>query len=181
MGNNFIGNNLGVDGSLIAGAPNAHGSFIGSSAAPLDPLLGPLTDNGNLGQVSTLTHANLPNNGNNGVRDRGQDAGAPTTDERGLPRVSGAHTDIGAFEFQNPDMAVTCQRPHRDDPGRLTALSQHCRHEQRAEHLQRRGARRYPAGQHDRRDRFGRLFGQRQSSSTSPCPIWRNQRMQRSH
>ena len=111
VGNNFIGNNFGVDGFLIAGAPNAHGSFIGSSAAPLDPLLGPLTDNGKLGQVSTLTHANLPNSGNNGVRDRGQDAGAPTTDERGLPRVSGAHTDIGAFEFQNPDTAVSVSGP----------------------------------------------------------------------
>jgi uncharacterized repeat protein (TIGR01451 family) len=111
VGNNFIGNNFGVDGFLIAGAPNAHGSFIGSSAAPLDPLLGPLTDNGKIGQVSTLTHANLPNSGNNGVRDRGQDAGAPTTDERGFPRVSGPHSDIGAFEFQNPDMAVSASGP----------------------------------------------------------------------
>jgi uncharacterized repeat protein (TIGR01451 family) len=111
VGNNFIGNNFGVDGFLIAGAPNTHGSFIGSSAAPLDPLLGPLTDNGSLGQVSTLTHANLPNRGNNGVRDRGLDAGAPSTDERGQPRVSGAHTDIGAFEFQNPDEAVSASGP----------------------------------------------------------------------
>ncbi len=110
VGNNFIGNNLGTNGFLIAGAPNAHGSFVGSSAAPLDPLLGPLSDNGRFGQV-TLTHADLPNSGNNGVRDRGQDAGAPTTDELGQPRVSGAHTDIGAFEFQNPDTAVSVSGP----------------------------------------------------------------------
>ena len=43
VGNNFIGNNFGTDGFLIAGAPNAHGSFVGTSAAPLDPLLGPLS------------------------------------------------------------------------------------------------------------------------------------------
>ena len=110
VGNNFIGNNSGAPGFLIPGAPNAHGSFIGTSAAPLDPLLGPLSDNGEFGQVS-LTDADLPNSGNNGVRDRGQDAGAPTTDELGLPRVSGAHTDIGAFEFQNPDAAVSVNSP----------------------------------------------------------------------
>ena len=73
--------------------------------------MGPLADNGTIAQVSLLTHANLPNSGSNGVRDRGQDAGAPMTDERGLPRVSGAHTDIGAFEFQNPDMAVSMSGP----------------------------------------------------------------------
>ena len=95
---------------MLAGAPNAHGSFVGSPAALLDPLLGPLSNNGQFGQV-TLTHADLPNSGNNGVRDRGQDAGAPTTDELGLPRVSGAHTDVGAFEFQNPDTAVSVSGP----------------------------------------------------------------------
>ena len=111
VGNNFIGNNFGVDGLLIAGAPDARGSFVGTSASPLDPLLVPLDFNGNLGTIAIFTHANLPNSGNNGVRDRGQDAGAPTTDERGQPRTSGAHTDIGAFEFQNPDMAVIASGP----------------------------------------------------------------------
>jgi uncharacterized repeat protein (TIGR01451 family) len=111
VANNFIGINQGATTSLIAGAPNTNGSFIGTSALPLDPLLAPLTNNGPNGEVTILTHANLPNSGNNGVRDRGQDTGAPTTDERGFPRVSGAHTDIGAFEFQNPDLAVSMSGP----------------------------------------------------------------------
>jgi uncharacterized repeat protein (TIGR01451 family) len=111
VGNNFIGNNFGEDGLLIAGAPNARGSFVGTSASPLDPLLASLDLNGNLGTIAILTQANLPNRGNNGVRDRGQDAGTPTTDERGQPRTSGAHTDIGAFEFQNPDVAVIASGP----------------------------------------------------------------------
>jgi hypothetical protein len=58
-----------------------------------DPLLGPLADNGG----STLTHMLLP--GSPAI-DAGADEGAPTTDQRGLPRPSGLAYDIGAVEVQ---------------------------------------------------------------------------------
>src|SRR5207247_8983823 len=70
----------------------------GTTAAPLDPRLGPLGNNGG----STWTMALLP--GSPAI-DAGDDAllAAPfnlTADQRGLPRKSSTHVDIGAFEFQ---------------------------------------------------------------------------------
>ena len=61
-----------------------------------DPLLGPLQDNGG----PTETHALLP--GSPAI-DAGDDSivGEPlllTTDQRGQPRLQGAHVDIGAYE-----------------------------------------------------------------------------------
>ena len=69
----------------------------GSTNAPLDPMLGPLQDNG--GPIFTM--ALLPGSP---ALDAGDDAllAAPlnlATDQRGFPRRSGAHVDIGAFEL----------------------------------------------------------------------------------
>ena len=137
VANNFIGENLGASGSLIAGTPNANGSFVGTSLAPLDPLLGPLDNNGDFGVVNLLTHANLANSGNNGVRDRGQDAGAPTTDTRLTTCVWCPHGHR-RLRVSEPRHGRQCQRPHRYDPGRLAAVPQFCRDEQRGQDLQRR-------------------------------------------
>ena len=57
----------------------------------LDPLLGPLANNGG----PTLTMAPLP--GSPAI-DAGNDLSAPATDQRGVPRPQGAHADIGAME-----------------------------------------------------------------------------------
>ena len=57
----------------------------------IDPLLAPLQDNGG----PTFTHALLP--GSPAI-DAGHDGAAPATDQRGVPRPQGAHSDIGAFE-----------------------------------------------------------------------------------
>src|SRR5207244_2459322 len=75
-----------------------NGDLVGTPGAPLDPKLGPLGNNGG----PTWTMALLP--GSPAI-DAGDDAllSAPfnlATDQRGLPRKSGAHVDIGAFEFQ---------------------------------------------------------------------------------
>src|SRR5262249_32666420 len=61
----------------------------------LDPKLGPLQDNGG----PTLTHALLPGSP---ALDAGDNAGAPTHDQRGpgFPRIFGGTIDIGAFEVQ---------------------------------------------------------------------------------
>lgn len=69
----------------------------GSGSQPnTDPLLGPLADNGG----STLTHMLL--SGSPAI-DMGTAVGAPTTDQRGLPRPYGAAYDIGAVEVQPTD------------------------------------------------------------------------------
>src|SRR5262245_57523620 len=39
-------NDAGASGSFPAGTRNGNGSFVGTGAAPLDPLLEPLADNG---------------------------------------------------------------------------------------------------------------------------------------
>jgi hypothetical protein len=58
-----------------------------------DPELGPLTNNGG----PTMTMALLP--GSPAI-DAGTSAGAPATDQRGVPRPQGRGVDIGAFEYQ---------------------------------------------------------------------------------
>jgi hypothetical protein len=87
---------------------NQGGNQIGTAAAPINPLLGPLANNGG----RTMTHALLT--GSPAI-DRGNPAaaagvgGTPLYDQRGSPftRVfngdgaSGAQIDIGAFEMQS--------------------------------------------------------------------------------
>ena len=65
------------------------GDQIGTPASPIDPLLGPLQDNGG----PTFTHALLP--GSPAIN-AGDNTGAPPTDQRGEPRI--ATVDIGAYE-----------------------------------------------------------------------------------
>jgi hypothetical protein len=93
---------IGTDGHNLIGIPNDGSGWLasdlkGSDGAPLDPKLGPLQANGG----STWTMALLP--GSPAI-DNGDDTFYSTfgiiTDQRGLPRRSGAHLDIGAFELQ---------------------------------------------------------------------------------
>jgi hypothetical protein len=104
--NNFIGNNTGATGDFTAGTPNGHGSFIGTSGTPLDPLLGALRDNGGTvvlpDGTHLLTRLPQPDSGNNGVLNRATNGGAPATDERGVGRPQGPAVDIGAVERDLP-------------------------------------------------------------------------------
>ncbi len=95
--NNVIG--IG-DGSGLTNGVN--GNQVGSLAAPLDPLLGPLADNGG----PTFTHALLA--GSPAI-DRGSNPAALANDQRGpgFARVSGVGADVGAFELQMADLSVT--------------------------------------------------------------------------
>jgi uncharacterized repeat protein (TIGR01451 family) len=114
-GSNFIGDNEGAEDSFLAGPPNTSGSYVGTDAAPLDPLLEGLADNGGTVVLPDgshlLTQQDEANNGNNGVRGHGNGAGAPPTDERGFPLPVGAPIDIGAFQFQDFDVAVSTSAP----------------------------------------------------------------------
>lgn len=87
-GANLIGTNDCIAGVFPAGAPNGGGNYVGTQAAPLDPQLGPLADNGGL----TPTHALIA--GSPAI-DHGNTA--LPTDQRGATRD--ATPDIGAFEF----------------------------------------------------------------------------------
>ena len=94
-GNNLIGAN---DGFAATFAPSA---LIGTIAAPVNPQLAPLANNGG----PTLTHALLPNSP---ALNAGNNANAPVgNDQRGLPRIFGVAVDIGAFESQVPLVVAT--------------------------------------------------------------------------
>ena len=84
-GNNLIGD-AGTTTGFVAS------DQIGTDAAPLDPRLGALSDNGG----ATGTYALLAGSP---ALDRGKTA--QTIDQRGLPRPAGAADDIGAFEAQS--------------------------------------------------------------------------------
>jgi len=77
-----LGGNLDSDGTCKLAAANDRSN--------VDPLLGPLADNGG----DTLTHALLP--GSSAIDAGGPDCPPPATDQRGEPRVGAC--DIGAYE-----------------------------------------------------------------------------------
>jgi hypothetical protein len=105
--NSATGSPSGFGGGIYGGAINVDSSIIALNSAPygpdvvggietstyniigIDPLLGPLADNGG----PTFTHALLP--GSPAI-DHG-DPGAPPTDQRGYGRLG--VPDVGAFEF----------------------------------------------------------------------------------
>lgn len=84
----------------------------GTEAAPFDPKLGPLADNGG----STLTHAPLAGSaaldGGDNALAKDPNNLALTTDQRGAGRYGGAGhvTDIGAYEFHPSFEDVTGRR-----------------------------------------------------------------------
>ncbi len=93
------GFNLVGDGSGCPGVVDgANGDQVGTTAAPIDPKLGPLADNGG----PTLTHAlldgSLAIDGGNPATPGSGGTACPTTDQRGETRPSGVACDVGSFE-----------------------------------------------------------------------------------
>jgi hypothetical protein len=89
QGHNFIGNNAGNLGFFVS-----DNDIIGNSNAPINPVIAPLANSGGLTATVALR-------GGSPAIDAGDDtllAAGVTTDQRGLPRKSGAHVDIGAYE-----------------------------------------------------------------------------------
>lgn len=86
-------NLIGILGDFAFGLANGvKGDIIGSRAAPVDPRLGPLQDNG--GPTKTLLL--LP--GSPAINAGDPNFAPGGTDQRGLPRVIGGRLDIGAVE-----------------------------------------------------------------------------------
>jgi hypothetical protein len=93
------GNFIGIGDANLTGITNGTGdNHIGTAANPLDPLLGPLQNNGG----PTPTEAPLPGSP---VIAAGVVSAIPpstTTDQRGFRRVVNGTVDIGAVEIQRP-------------------------------------------------------------------------------
>lgn len=105
LADSFVNNLIGDIGNATGVVHGTNGNIVGGgSAAVIDPLLGPLSDNGG----TTKSFALLPNSY---AVDAGNNTGALTTDQRGLPRVidgnfDGTVTiDIGAYELQRQPTA----------------------------------------------------------------------------
>jgi CSLREA domain-containing protein len=98
QGNNLIGKNNGSTGFTNG----SNGDIVGTIAAPINPLLGLLANNGG----STQTMALLP--GSPAIN-AGTITGAPATDQRGISRVGAV--DIGAFESRGFTIAATNGTP----------------------------------------------------------------------
>jgi Ca2+-binding RTX toxin-like protein len=94
-GNNLIGDATGSSGFTVS-------TLVGDSTTPIDPLLGPLQDNGG----STFTQALLPDSP---AIDVGSNPNNLTTDQRGtgFDRVIGSSADIGAFELNLEEIIDT--------------------------------------------------------------------------
>jgi hypothetical protein len=103
-GHNLIGH--GTSTGLVNGV---NGDQVGTTASPIDPLLGPLANNGG----PTRTFAVLPGSpaldGGDNALAVDQNANPLTTDQRGpgFPRVLGGAVDIGAFEAPDQPPAVS--------------------------------------------------------------------------
>ncbi len=103
--------NLGVvsgDGNLVMTNTGLNTSVVAVTAKPL---LGPLQNNG--GPTPTMALGL----GSPAI-DAGDSSFAPTTDQRGLPRIAGSRVDIGAYEYATP---IVVTNTNDSGPGSLRA------------------------------------------------------------
>ena len=110
--------NLIGDGTGMTGLSNGvHGNQVGNAFDLIDPLLGPLQDNGG----PTFTMALLP--GSPAI-DAGNNAHATDWDQRGegFPRIVNGIIDIGAFEYQGDGAAPLYTRSVRGNEPAVGAL-----------------------------------------------------------
>jgi hypothetical protein len=110
--NNLIGVNTGMSGL----SNGVNGNQVGTGAAPINPLIGTLANNGG----TTRTHALLT--GSPAIN-AGTNTGCPATDQRGMPRS--LTCDIGAHEFGDttpPDVTVN-QAPGQPDPTNASPIN----------------------------------------------------------
>jgi hypothetical protein len=98
------GNFIGIGDANLTGITNgSNGNHIGTAAAPLDPRLGPLQNNGGL----TPTEAPLPGSPVLGAGVPGVLPANTPTDQRGFSRIINGTMDIGAVQFQDASLTVS--------------------------------------------------------------------------
>jgi hypothetical protein len=99
------GNNNGLNESTVTSqgcnidSENSCGFNQPSDKINTNPLLGPLQDNGGPTFTHALLHGSL-------AIDAANNAGAPATDQRGVPRPQGTTCDIGAYELAQASVAT---------------------------------------------------------------------------
>ncbi|NDJ18179.1 CHAT domain-containing protein [Myxacorys almedinensis] len=122
-----VAGNVSDRGTNLIGISNGSTGFttstlVGTATRPLDPLLDALADNGGFSQThALLARSPAINAGNNTV--------APSTDQRGAPRIQQTSIDIGAFESDllpssAPVSPAPPQPPEPINPGDLTGQNQ---------------------------------------------------------
>jgi predicted outer membrane repeat protein len=96
QGHNLIGSNDGCN-DFVDGVND---DIVGAGTSPIDPLLGPLANNGG----STQTHALLPGspalNAGNPLTPGSGGFACAANDQRGVTRPQSSACDVGAFEFE---------------------------------------------------------------------------------
>lgn len=109
--NNLVGVDTGLVAAFNGVANGVNGNHVGTSNAPINPLLGALTINWGFTQtMSILPNSAAFNAGSNALIPSGV-----TTDQRGLPRIFGSAVDIGAFELQASDSLIVTTLVDEDD------------------------------------------------------------------
>ena len=116
QGSNLIGKSNGSTGFTNG----VNGNIVGTIAAPVNPLLGALANNGG----STQTHA--LSTGSPAIN-AGNNTGAPATDQRGAARPpfgtgNGTNVDIGAYEV-SPSYIVTRTADNTNTGSLRTAIN----------------------------------------------------------
>jgi CSLREA domain-containing protein len=108
QGYNLIGANDGASTSFPAGNSNVNNDKVGTSAFPIDPLLGGLANNGGPTKTSLLLLGSPAINAGNNALAVDQNSNALTTDQRGtgFPRIVNTTVDMGADEV-NYTIAAT--------------------------------------------------------------------------
>ena len=102
----LIGDNLGTSLVATLGTADSDGNLIGTTTAPLDPLLGALADNGGLTETHALLDGSPAINAGSSLLD---------FDQRGIERLSGSRVDIGSFELEGPVIVVDTSQGFDDD------------------------------------------------------------------
>ena len=87
----LIGDRSGTSLAPTSGTANSAGNLIGTLAAPINPRLAPLADNGGLTQTHALSPESPAVNAGNSTL---------AADQRGATRTFGDNPDIGAFELE---------------------------------------------------------------------------------
>ena len=96
LGNNLIGN---VGSATFPAGP---GDQIGTAGTPIDPMIGPLANNGGSSQTRALLTGSTAINAGSNAQALDYNGQPLVTDQRGagFPRIVNTTVDIGAFEVQ---------------------------------------------------------------------------------
>lgn len=104
--NDVFGSFASLGHNLIGVLPDTATGFVasdlrGTLAQPLDPMLGPLANNGGATQTHRLRHRSPAINA-------GDSSDAPALDQRGYQRIALGTVDIGAYEFLSRPERFDC-------------------------------------------------------------------------